>query len=376
MDSIASPSPVDFSGDESAPVLPGLSVIMPCFNAGAYLQSAVSSVLQQSYGGPVQFVVVDDASTDDSYEIVKRIFSEYTGPFETLLLRNEMNMGVAVTVDVALQHVRYDWVVETDADDIQELDRLQITADAIARHPEVCMVTFSAVNVDEKGIPYGKWAYCEGVYDSVPDELLLRTPAERLSNYLATGSTPRISTFGSCMAFRYSVLKQWGVIAPGHERAAQDSPLELRAFLSGPVFGSRRLACRYRSHSGNLLNKSRKWDTLEDWKENERFWSRYHLFNKTTRELMLADVQRAMRCRGMSDWTAEQLQAVEQWVTALRYTSVMAAEWWHMNCLSRLLRFLLYRKKVTMNMRPWFRNRLLPFHLACWVRFKLHRRRG
>lgn len=49
---------------------PLISVVMPVFNAADFLVEAVESILHQSYTN-FEFIIIDDASTDNSYSILK-----------------------------------------------------------------------------------------------------------------------------------------------------------------------------------------------------------------------------------------------------------------------------------------------------------------
>lgn len=353
------------------------TIIMPCYNAGLYVREALESVLHQDYEGDLQLIVVDDCSTDNSLEVISSVLAAYQGPVETLLLRNEVNRGVAATVDAAVAHAKHEWIIEADADDIHVPTRCSDTAELINRYPSARLVILSAINVDEHGNPYAHTYYCHGGGESIPEEIYLETTEERALNYAWSGNKPRMSAFAGCSAFHRSIYSMWGdlAVAP-YERVAQDPVWELRCVLCAPIVGSRKTACHYRCHSGNLLNRSRQWDTLQAWKDYEIFHARYHQFNKRTYEAMLRDVQRAMETPGLSDWSETQLRTVEEMLHRMCYTARMVVGWWNMNVIHRMLWWCVCRSKVMDNMRPWFRNRLLPFHLACWVRFKLHQRRG
>ena len=49
-----------------------ISIIVPVFNAEKYLKRCVESLLNQSFNKPFEIILIDDASTDDSINILKR----------------------------------------------------------------------------------------------------------------------------------------------------------------------------------------------------------------------------------------------------------------------------------------------------------------
>ena len=66
--------------------MPAVSVIMPAYNVADYIDEAISSVLEQTFGD-LELLVVDDGSTDDTAAIVERYAAMY--PFIRLLRNPE-----------------------------------------------------------------------------------------------------------------------------------------------------------------------------------------------------------------------------------------------------------------------------------------------
>ena len=56
-----------------------ISVIMPCYNAEEYVAEAINSVINQSYPN-VELIIVDDGSSDKSYEICQSFVAEIKDP--------------------------------------------------------------------------------------------------------------------------------------------------------------------------------------------------------------------------------------------------------------------------------------------------------
>lgn len=87
---------------------PLVSVIIPCYNQGRYLQDSIHSVLSQSYR-PVEVVVVDDGSTDNTPQIA--------GGFPDVKYVFQQNAGLSAARNTGIDHSRGDFLVFLDSDD-------------------------------------------------------------------------------------------------------------------------------------------------------------------------------------------------------------------------------------------------------------------
>jgi glycosyltransferase involved in cell wall biosynthesis len=92
---------------------PLVSVIIPCWNAEAGIERALSSVLDER-SVPLECIVVDDASTDGTASIVKRIAARDP---RVVLVELPENEGVSNARNRALELARGEWLVFVDADD-------------------------------------------------------------------------------------------------------------------------------------------------------------------------------------------------------------------------------------------------------------------
>ena len=90
-----------------------ISFCIPIYNAAAYIQTSIESIMRQQVDG-YEIVCVDDCSTDPSYEILTRMQSVCP---QLVVLRNERNMGVSYTRNAAVQAARGVYVWMADADD-------------------------------------------------------------------------------------------------------------------------------------------------------------------------------------------------------------------------------------------------------------------
>ncbi len=90
-----------------------LSVIISNFNHAHYIANALEAILNQSYR-PMEVLIIDDASTDNSVEVIQRFVER--DPI-VRLIRNEKNMGNVYNVNKFLQLLQGDYVYATSSDD-------------------------------------------------------------------------------------------------------------------------------------------------------------------------------------------------------------------------------------------------------------------
>jgi glycosyltransferase involved in cell wall biosynthesis len=117
---------------------PAVSVVIPVFNAGAYLRDAVLSVLRQLplNGQPLpvtEVLVVDDRSTDAATRAVLDEIASWPGVF---LLRNHHSKGAAGARNTGIEVARGEWIGFLDADDIWFPHALAQRWRVVRSHPE------------------------------------------------------------------------------------------------------------------------------------------------------------------------------------------------------------------------------------------------
>lgn len=98
-----------------------VSVIMPAYNAEKTLEVAVRSILNQSWQN-LELLIVDDRSTDTTWEIMQRLAAE---DGRIRLLRNAANVGAYVSKNLALQSAKGAYITGHDADDWAHPQRIE-----------------------------------------------------------------------------------------------------------------------------------------------------------------------------------------------------------------------------------------------------------
>jgi glycosyltransferase involved in cell wall biosynthesis len=104
------------------PTLPLVSVIVPAFNAEAFIGEALNSIFVQTYT-PIEVIVIDDGSTDRTSEIVRQ------SPRSVVFCRKPSSTGAAAARNMAFELCTGEYICFVDADDL-------LVPDRIARHVE------------------------------------------------------------------------------------------------------------------------------------------------------------------------------------------------------------------------------------------------
>lgn len=93
-----------------------VSILTPCYNTGKYIHRLLDSVLSQTYPS-IEMIVIDDGSTDDSYDIVCEYISRFSGRGFSLSCVKQSNSGQSVAINNGLKLVRGEYLVWPDSDD-------------------------------------------------------------------------------------------------------------------------------------------------------------------------------------------------------------------------------------------------------------------
>lgn len=124
---------------------PKISVIMSVYNGMPYLKEAVQSILKQTFKD-FEFIVVNDASTDDSWQYLKGLNDK-----RIKLIINEKNLGLATSLNDGIKIAKGNFIARMDADDVSKPDRLEVQYKFLTKNPEIDLCGSWADIIDEKG---------------------------------------------------------------------------------------------------------------------------------------------------------------------------------------------------------------------------------
>ncbi len=124
-----------------------VSVVIPCYCYGHFLEAAVSSVLDDQEGVDVRVLIIDDASPDDSATVAREIASRRP---QVEVLVHDVNQGnIATFNEGLLEWADGDYCILLSADDRATPGALARARDLLDAHPEVGMVYGRALWVED-----------------------------------------------------------------------------------------------------------------------------------------------------------------------------------------------------------------------------------
>ena len=201
------------------------------------MAETVQSALQQDCR-PMQIVLSDDASRDDTFARMKEVVDRYDGPHEVVLNRNETNLGVNEHLKKCLEMCREDIIIAAAGDDLYYPHRNRKILEAFQANDPLLVYSHADVTTLE-GAP-APALYRKATFYKTTDPL---AAAKSLSLYL-----------GATCAWHRDLYRKYGPIR--FDNAYEDLILGFRAALEGRVHFIDEALLTYRLGSGLTNTKS------------------------------------------------------------------------------------------------------------------------
>lgn len=129
-----------------------ISVLIPVYNVAPFVEEAVLSICNQSYKN-LEIIVIDDCSTDQTYQIVERLAQIDS---RIIALRNEQNVKIVKTLNRGLNIARGQYIARMDGDDICSPERLAKQLQFLLDHPQYSLVGSHVYTIDANGTQIGQ----------------------------------------------------------------------------------------------------------------------------------------------------------------------------------------------------------------------------
>lgn len=129
---------------------PLVSMITPCYNGAKYLPKFLESVLQQSYKN-IEFIFIDDGSTDNTKDIVSNYSNEFHDAGIKLVYIYQKNQGQAAALNQGLAIFTGKYLTWPDSDDILHMDNVKNRVEFLEHNPSCNIVLCDSEIVDIAG---------------------------------------------------------------------------------------------------------------------------------------------------------------------------------------------------------------------------------
>lgn len=123
---------------------------MPVYNAEDYLVEAIESILKQTYQN-FEFIIVNDHSTDKSWEIIQKYQKRYPNKIRAFNLKRTLNRGGDACANIGLSKAKGKYIARMDADDIAHPKRLEKQITFLEKNKDIFLVGTNAKVINTKG---------------------------------------------------------------------------------------------------------------------------------------------------------------------------------------------------------------------------------
>lgn len=210
-----------------------VSVVIPNYNGGFFLNEALGSVMSQTYPC-LEIIVVDDGSNDNSLEILATFE-------EQIVLLKTNKLGAAAARNAGIKAARGEYIALLDSDDIWDNDKLQLQVDRL-----------ESMRLD--------LVYCSGQEfgDNSSSSLIHQAKySGDCYKYFKRYPTRGIIELGcSSAVFRTSILETSGLFDESFSGAAEDWDFFRRYSKHAKVGFCPEILVKYRRHAGSITARS------------------------------------------------------------------------------------------------------------------------
>ena len=226
---------------------PLISIVIPSYNHRNFIGEAVRSAQSQTHR-PIELIVLDDGSTDGSFEYLQR---EFGGSLTHLARRD--NRGAHATINDAIALSRGEWIAILNSDDVYAPDRLARLFEFASRNGHELVFSdvgfrdeYGPLGPDHKIVQSHARATAAAERDGIEQALLCGNFVLTTSNLMMRRAT--FDAVGPFRAFRY--CHDWDFL--------------LRAIGRAKIGWLRQPLLSYRLHVANTIREPDAWrHTLE-----------------------------------------------------------------------------------------------------------------
>lgn len=126
---------------------PKISIVIPSFNKGAYINVTLLSIIEQKYQN-LEVIIQDGGSTDGTVEIIKSFAKKYPGIFRW---ESKEDNGQVDAINKGFKKTEGDIITYINADDVYKKNALKLVAEMYLAHPKLLWIAGEGDIIDDKG---------------------------------------------------------------------------------------------------------------------------------------------------------------------------------------------------------------------------------
>ncbi len=237
-----------------------VSIIMPSYNTGQFIEETIESILSQSYSN-WELIIVDDCSTDDTDLVINKFLDDE----RIIYLKNDHNSGAAVSRNRALSMAKGKWIAFLDSDDLWLPEKLEKQIAFMENND--CLFSYTNyIEIDESSKSLNK-------YVTGPNKISKRN----MYNYCWIG----------CLTVMYDA-NAIGLIQIPDIKKHNDYAMWLKVSHKADCLLLDEVLAKYRKRSGSISNQSYmrliKWHYIL-WKKTMEL-NHFHAFVRTFKNIV------------------------------------------------------------------------------------------
>jgi glycosyltransferase involved in cell wall biosynthesis len=212
------------------------------YNQSKFVNDAIDGAFSQTYS-PLEIIFSDDCSDDDTFLIISKRVSEYRGPHNVKINRNENNIGVVNHLNLIISKSQGSLLVASAGDDVSLPNRVSVIYEIWKNNNFCsCSIYSDAFVIDEKGKVIEK-----PFFDLPPEEndVLIN----RINNQ-ARG------VLGATHAWSKDIFERFGPL--NSDVVCEDRTIAFRTYLIGKVIPVNVKLLKYRIHDRNTFQVNKK----------------------------------------------------------------------------------------------------------------------
>lgn len=137
-------------------IMNGISIIVCCYNSSLRLQPTLLHLAKQKTNLPFEVILVDNASTDDTFLEAQKIWNSFNTPVSFKIIK-EPEAGLCYARNSGINEARYEYIVFCDDDNWLMENYIQIAYNFLIKNPEYVAIGGACQAIFEAGIIVPEW---------------------------------------------------------------------------------------------------------------------------------------------------------------------------------------------------------------------------